>query len=145
AAGDELLADFYSRWQNDPLVLDKWLTLQATCSLPGTLERVQELMDHPAFSMRNPNKVRALVGGFCSNPHPFHAKDGKGYDFLVDCITELDPMNPQVAARMVAPLSRWKQYDQERQGLMKAALERIAALPGLSRDVGEIVEKSRNQ
>ncbi|WPD21831.1 MAG: aminopeptidase N [Candidatus Electrothrix scaldis] len=142
AAGDELLADFYSRWQNDPLVLDKWLTLQATCSLPGTLERVQELMGHPAFSMRNPNKVRALVGGFCSNQYSFHARDGKGYDFLVACITELDPMNPQVAARMVAPLSRWKQYDQERQGLMKAALERIAALPGLSRDVGEIVEKS---
>ncbi|WP_339132937.1 MAG: aminopeptidase N [Candidatus Electrothrix sp. GW3-4] len=142
AAGDELLADFYSHWQTDPLVMDKWLTLQATCPLPDTLQRVQELMQHPAFSMKNPNKVRALVGAFCGNQHQFHAKDGKGYTFLVDCITELDPMNPQVAARMVSPLTRWKQYDQHRQQLMKAALERIADLPGLSRDTGEIVEKS---
>ncbi|MCI5218618.1 MAG: DUF3458 domain-containing protein, partial [Candidatus Electrothrix sp. LOE2] len=72
----------------------------------------------------------------------FHAKDGKGYSFLVDCITELDPVNPQVAARMVSPLTRWKQYDEQRQQFMKAALERIAGLPGLSRDTGEIVEKS---
>ncbi len=142
AAGDELLADFYSRWQNNPLVVDKWLTLQATCTLPGTLERVQDLMRHPAFSMKNPNKVRSLIGAFCSNQHQFHAKDGKGYSFLVDCITELDPVNPQVAARMVSPLTRWKQYDEHRRQLMKAALERIADLPGLSRDTGEIVEKS---
>ena len=142
AAGDELLADFYSRWQDNPLVVDKWLALQATCTLPSTLEKVQELMQHSAFSMKNPNKVRSLIGAFCSNQHQFHAKDGKGYSFLVDCITELDPVNPQVAARMLPPLTRWKQYDEQRQQLMKAALERIAALPGLSRDTGEIVEKS---
>ena len=142
AAGDELLADFYSRWQNDPLVMDKWLALQATCALPGTLERVQELMQHSSFSMKNPNKVRSLIGAFCSNQHQFHAKDGKGYSFLVDCIMELDPMNPQVAARMLSPFTRWKQYDEQRQQLMKAALEQIASLPGLSRDTGEIVEKS---
>ncbi|MDU9048894.1 MAG: aminopeptidase N [Candidatus Electrothrix sp. Rat3] len=142
AAGDELLADFYSRWQNDPLVVDKWLVLQATCTLPGTLQRVQELMQHSAFSMKNPNKVRSLIGAFCGNQHQFHVKDGSGYTFLVNCITELDPVNPQVAARMVSPLTRWKQYDEQRQQLMKAALERIAAQPGLSRDTGEIVEKS---
>ncbi|MGB5684845.1 MAG: aminopeptidase N [Candidatus Electrothrix sp.] len=142
AAGDELLADFYSRWQNDPLVVNKWLALQATCTLPGTLERVQELMRHSAFSMKNPNKVRSLIGAFCSNQHQFHAKDGKSYSFLVDCIMELDPMNPQVAARILSPLTRWKQYDEQRQQLMQAALEQIASLPGLSRDTGEIVEKS---
>ncbi|MCW5203875.1 aminopeptidase N [Desulfobulbus sp. US4] len=142
AAGDKLLADFHSRWQDDPLVMDKWLVLQATCTLPGTLERVQELMRHPAFSMKNPNKVRSLIGAFCGNQHQFHAKDGKGYSFLVQCITELDPINPQVAARMLPPLTRWKQYDEHRQQLMKAALERIAKLPGLSRDTGEIVQKS---
>ncbi|CAK8720190.1 Aminopeptidase N [Candidatus Electrothrix aarhusensis] len=141
-AGDELLADFYSHWQNDPLVVDKWLALQATCTLSGTLERVQKLTQHPAFSMKNPNKVRSLIGAFCGNQHQLHSKDGKGYTFLVDCITELDPINPQVAARMLPPLTRWKQYDEHRQELMKAALERIAALPSLSRDTGEIVKKS---
>ncbi|CAK8718167.1 Aminopeptidase N [Candidatus Electrothrix laxa] len=142
AAGDELLTDFYSRWQDDPLVVDKWFILQATCTLSGTQERVQDLMQHSAFSMKNPNKVRSLIGAFCSNQHQFHAKNGKGYNFLVDCITELDPMNPQVAARMISPFTRWKQYDEQRQQLMKAALERIACLPGLSRDTGEIIEKS---
>ncbi|WP_446009731.1 aminopeptidase N [Candidatus Electrothrix sp.] len=142
AAGDELLADFYDRWQDDPLVVDKWLVLQATCTLPGTLQRVLELMQHPAFSMKNPNKVRSLIGAFCGNQHQFHAKDGSGYTFLVDCITELDPINHQVAARMVSPLTRWKQYDEHRRDLMKTALEEIAALPGLSRDTGEIVDKS---
>ncbi|MCW5212795.1 aminopeptidase N [Desulfobulbus sp. TB] len=141
-AGDELLADFYDRWQNDPLVVDKWLILQATCTLPGTLQRVQELMQHPAFSMKNPNKVRSLIGAFCGNQHQFHTKDGQGYTFLVDCITELDPINPQVAARMVSPLTRWKQYDAQRQQLMQQALEQISDLPNLSRDTGEIVEKS---
>ncbi|MCI5180712.1 MAG: DUF3458 domain-containing protein, partial [Candidatus Electrothrix sp. AW3_4] len=142
AVGDELLADFYARWHNDPLVVDKWLILQATCTLPGTLQRVQELMQHPAFSMKNPNKVRSLIGAFCGNQQQFHANDGQGYAFLVDCVTELDPINPQVTARMVSPLTRWKQYDAHRQDLMKTALEEIAVLPGLSRDVGEIVEKS---
>ena len=142
AAGDELLADFYNKWQDDPLVVDKWLILQATCILPGTLERVKELMKHPAFSMKNPNKVRSLIGAFCSNQQQFHAKDGSGYSFLANRIMELDPMNPQIAARMLTPLTMWKRYDTKRQQLMKTELERIAALPGLSGDVSEIVEKS---
>jgi len=142
AAGDELLADFYKKWQDDPLVVDKWLILQATCLLPGTLDRVKELMLHPAFSIKNPNKVRSLIGAFCSNQQQFHAGDGSGYTFLADRIMELDPMNPQIASRMLTPLTMWKRYDKNRQKLMKTELERIAALPGLSRDVGEIVEKS---
>ena len=142
AAGDELLADFYTTWQGDPLVVDKWLTLQATCILPGTLERVKELMKQPAFSMKNPNKVRSLIGAFCSNQQQFHVEDGSGYSFLGNRIMELDPMNPQIAARMLTPLTMWKRYDSNRQKLMKTELERIAALPGLSGDVSEIVEKS---
>ncbi len=142
AAGDELLADFYNQWQDDPLVVNKWLSLQATCILPGTLERVKELLEHPAFSMKNPNKVRSLIGAFCSNQQQFHVKDGNGYRFLADRIRELDPMNPQIAARMLTPLTMWKRYDIRRQQLMKIELERIADFPGLSGDVGEIVEKS---
>ncbi len=142
AAGDELLANFYEKWQHDPLVVDKWLILQATCILPGTLDRVKKLMEHPAFSIKNPNKVRSLIGAFCSNQQQFHAKDGSGYTFLSDRIIELDPMNPQVASRLVTPLTMWKRYDVDRQQLMKAELERIGAIAGLSGDVGEIVEKS---
>ncbi|WP_417910564.1 aminopeptidase N [Candidatus Electronema sp. PJ] len=141
-AGDALLAEFYAKWQHDPLVVDKWLILQATCLLPGTLQRVKALTQHPAFSMKNPNKVRSLIGAFGGNLYQFHAVDGTGYAFLADCVLELDPANPQVAARMLTPLTQWKRYDARRQQLMQAELERIAALPGLSRDVGELVAKS---
>jgi aminopeptidase N len=142
AAGDDLLADFYARWKDDPLVVDKWLTLQATCILPGTLDRVKRLLSHPSFSMKNPNKVRSLIGSFCGNQQQFHALDGSGYTFLADRIMELDPVNPQVASRLVTPLTMWKRYDAVRQVLMKKELERITTLPSLSGDVGEIVEKS---
>jgi len=142
AAGDELLADFYSTWRHDPLVIDKWFVLQASCILPGTLARVQELLTHPAFSLKNPNKVRSLLGAFCANQQQFHAADGSGYAFLAARVKELDPMNPQMAARMLAPLTLWRRYDAVRQQLMKQTLEEIAALPGLSRDAGEVVGKS---
>jgi aminopeptidase N len=142
AAGDALLAEFYQKWQNDPLVVDKWLILQATCSLPGTLQRVKELLKHPAFSMKNPNKVRSLIGAFGSNLRQFHAVDGSGYAFLADCVAELDPINPQTAARLLTPLTQWRRYDAARQQLMRAALERTAALPGLSRDASEVVARS---
>ncbi len=142
AAGDELLADFYGKWQNDPLVVDKWLILQASCTLPGTLARVKELLHHPAFSIKNPNKVRSLIGVFCANQHQFHAADGSGYAFLTEQIKELDSLNPQVAARMLTPLTQWKCYDTKRQQLMQTALERIATLPGLSPNTDEVVRKS---
>lgn len=141
--GDLLLADFYRKWQADPLVVDKWLTLQAACSLPGTLERVKALTRHPAFSLKNPNKVRALIGAFCSaNHHQFHAEDGSGYVFLTDHILALDRMNPQVAARLLTPLTIWRRYDAARQQLMQEQLERINAESGLSSDVREIVDRS---
>jgi aminopeptidase N len=138
------LADFYERFKTDPLVLDKWLALQATSTLPDTLDRVKALMSHPAFSMRNPNKVRSLVGAFTmANPLRYHAADGAGYDFHAERTIELNATNPQVAARLLSPLGRWKRFDTGRQAKMKAALDRILAEPKLSREVYEIASKSR--
>jgi aminopeptidase N len=143
AKGEELLAEFYGDWKDDPLVVDKWLTLQAACPLPGALERVRKLMAHPAFTLKNPNKVRALIGAFCTaNQVRFHEAGGEGYVFLSDCVMEIDPMNPQIAARLLTPLTAWKRYDAPRQALMRAQLERIAASPALSREVAEVAAKS---
>ncbi len=143
AARRELLDDFAKRFENDPLVLDKWLALEASSALPGTLERVKALTSHPAFSIKNPNKVRALIGTFAAaNPVRFHADDGSGYAFLADRVLELDKLNPQTAARTLAPLRRWRKFDEARQKLMRAELERILAEPKLSRDVYEIASKS---
>ena len=139
----EALAAFYHRFQDDPLVVDKWFSLQATAPRPETLAQVRELMEHPAFTMRNPNRVRSLVGAFAhGNPACFHDPSGAGYAFVADRVLELDATNPQVAARMLAPLSRWKRYAQEYQELMRDQLERIRRHAKLSNDVGEIVEKS---
>ena len=139
----ELLDDFARRFEKDPLVLDKWLSLEAASALPGTLDRVKELTGHPAFSIRNPNKVRALIGAFASgNPVRFHAADGSGYRFLADRVIELDRLNPQTAARTLAPLRRWRKFDETRRRLMRAELQRILAEPKLSRDVYEIASKS---
>lgn len=141
-AGDELLEDFYKTWKHDPLVVDKWLILQAGCSLPGTLQRVQALLGHEAFTMDNPNKVRSLIATFCSaNQDQFHAKDGSGYAFLVEQVTRLDKKNPQIAARLLTPLTGWRRYEPQKQKLMQAALEKIRA-EVTSKDVLEITEKS---
>ncbi len=137
------LDDFYDRFRGDPLVVDKWLALQAVSSRPDTLQRVTDLLGHPAFSLRNPNKVRALIGGFTTgNPLRYHAADGSGYDFHAARTIELDAINRQVAARLLAPLGRWRRFEPVRQAKMKAALERILAAPALSRDVYEIASKS---
>jgi aminopeptidase N len=137
------LDDFYDRFADDPLVVAKWMTLQAISSLPDTLEQVTALLDHSAFSITNPNKVHALVGAFANgNPLRFHAADGSGYEFLADRVLELDAINPQVGARLLAPLGRWRRYDEGRQGYMKSQLERILAKDGLSRDIYEITYKS---
>jgi aminopeptidase N len=134
---------FYERWQDEPLVLDKWLRVQATSRLPGTLDEVKRLMAHPAFSIANPNKVYALIGAFSAGNHVrFHAADGSGYDFLADQVIALDKLNPQVASRMARAFDRWKKFDAGRQAHARAALERIRNAPGLSRDVAEIVTKA---
>jgi aminopeptidase N len=143
ATGDRLLAGFYQEWQDDPLVVDKWLTLQALCTLPGTLERVKELTEHPAFNLKNPNKVRALIGAFCAgNQVGFHAAGGAGYGFLADYVIRLDAMNPQIAARQLTPLTNWQRYDAARQALMRGQLERIMGSSALSGEVAEVVGKS---
>jgi aminopeptidase N len=143
AERQEALDDFYARFKDDALVLDKWLSLQAMSVLPDTLARITALLGHPAFSLKKPNKVRALVGTFASaNPLRYHAADGAGYVFHADRILELDPINPQVAARLLTPLGRWQRIDKGRQALMKRELARILKAPKLSRDVYEIASKS---
>lgn len=140
---EEQMAAFYRKWKSEPLVIDKWLSLLAQSSLPQTPQIVENLLRHEAFNIKNPNRVRALIGAFCQgNPYHFHAQDGRGYAFLADRILEIDSFNPQVAAKLTTPLGRWRRYDAGRQQLMKTQLERIAAREDLSRDAGEIVEKS---
>jgi aminopeptidase N len=142
---EEALEAFYRKWQHDPLVMDKWFTLQATSKRPDTLENVKRLMAHPAFNIKNPNKVRALIGAFChGNPARFHDRSGDGYVFHGDQVLALDSLNPQVAARLLGAITRWAKYDEERQRMMKAQLERIASAPGISRDCYEIASKSQN-
>jgi aminopeptidase N len=137
------LATFYEQWQQEPLMIDQWFTIQATSPLPETFEQVRELAGHPAFDIRNPNRVRALIGAFCSqNAIGFHRADGDGYRFLADQIIELNRLNPQIAARLLGPLTRWKKRDAQRQLLMKQQLRRIHDTGGLSRGVLEVVSKS---
>ncbi len=140
---DQLVADFYERWKDEPLVLDKWFTLQATSSRMDTLDRVRELARHPDFNPRNPNRVRALVGAFCSgNQVRFHGSDGAGYLFLTDHVIDLDASNPQLASRMASIFNDWRRYDEDRQAAIQAQLERIAGRESLSNDVYEIVHRA---
>jgi aminopeptidase N len=133
---------FHARWKDEPLVVDKWLAVQATSRLPGTLARVRELLLHPAFDIKVPNKVYALIRAFASNHVRFHAADGGGYAFLADQVIALDALNPQVAARMARSFDRWKRFDDGRKGHARRQLERVRDTKGLSKDVGEIVTKA---
>ncbi len=140
---DKTLADFENKWIGDTLVMDKWFIMQAIKPGRDTVFKVLELMQHPAFNIKNPNKVRALIGVFATlNPTGFHAADGSGYRFHADRVIQLDPINPQIAARMAAAFSRWKRYDEDRKMLMKAELKRISAVASLSGDVSEIVNNA---
>jgi aminopeptidase N len=146
-AASAALASFEREYANEPLVMDKWFTMQATAMrLPGqarVVDRVRELMNHSAFSIRNPNKVRALITAFCTgNLAEFHAADGSGYDFWAEQVIAIDALNPQVAARLARALDRWLRFDAARRQLMRAALERVAGHAGLSGDVAEIVGKA---
>lgn len=137
------LKAFAEHFKDNPLVMDQWFSVQAACTLPHGLARVQQLMQHPAFTLKNPNKVRALIGAFAGqNPVNFHAVDGSGYRFLADQVITLNALNPQIAARLLAPLTRWAKYDSARQELMKGELQRILASGELSSDVFEVVSKS---
>ena len=136
------LVAFYDRYKDDHLVVNKWLAVQAAAPLPDTLATVRRLMQHNAFDLKNPNKVRAVVTTFAmTNPVNFHAIDGSGYAFLADQILAINTFNPLTAARLVPPLGRWRRFDPTRQKLIKAQLERLAAAPELSPDVYELVMK----
>ena len=138
----QALDDFYKKWQADAQVVEKWLAIQASADLPDVLERVKALMQHEAFSLSNPNKVRSLIGRFSANTVHFHAADGSGYTFLAENVLKLDERNPQLAARLVQALSRWRRYDENRRQLMQKQLQRILAKEELSRDVYEITSRS---
>ena len=133
---------FYEKWKHEPLVVDKWLAVQSTSRLPDALPRVKRLLSHPAFDIKVPNKVYALIRGFASNHVRFHAADGSGYAFLADQVIALNALNPQVAARMARGFDRWKRFDAARQAKARAQLERIRDTAGLSKDVAEIVTKA---
>ena len=133
---------FYDRWRSEALVVDKWFAVQSTSRLPETLERVRSLMSHPAFDIKVPNKVYALIYAFSGNQVRFHAADGSGYAFLADQVLALDRLNPQVAARMARGFDRWRKFDGGRQAHARAQLERMRDTEGLSRDVAEIVTKA---
>ena len=139
----EALADFYARWREEALVVDKWFALQAMAQRPDAIEVVTGLLGHEAFTLANPNRVRSLIGAFAqANPTGFHRPDGAGYAFVADHVLALDRRNPQVASRLAQPFGRWRRYDATRQDHMRGQLERILATEGLSRDVYEIAIKS---
>ncbi|MEQ6889859.1 aminopeptidase N [Halomonas sp. CS7] len=139
---DPALKAFGEKWAHDPLVMDQWFSLQVTRPQADVLDRVKFLMAHPAFSLKNPNRVRALIGAFANqNPVNFHRADGAGYRLLADTVIELNRLNPEIAARLITPLTRWARFDEARQELMKAELERIRA-EELSPNVYEVVEKA---
>jgi aminopeptidase N len=139
----DALDDFYQRWQRDRLVVDKWFALQATSTLPGTLNELQLLLDHPAFELTNPNRFRSLVGVFSQrNQVRFHDPSGDGYRFLTDQLLRLIPVNPQVSARLLGPLTTWRRFEPGRSQLMRQQLQRIQAVADLPRDVYEVVSKS---
>jgi aminopeptidase N len=139
----EALDDFYARYAGDPLIVDKWFTLQATIPEPATLDRIKALSSHPAFSFANPNRVRALISAFAlSNQKEFNRADGAGYDFIADTVLALDPKNPQLAARLLSAFKSWRVLEPTRRARAEAALRRVAATPSLSADVGDIVRRA---
>ena len=133
---------FYNRYRDDALTLDKWFQTQAFAVHPDTVDLVEQLGQHPDFTLTNPNRARALYGAFAGNQWAFHHGSGKGYRLVADCIIALDKINPQTAARLVPPLGRWKRFDEGRAAMMRAQLQRILAEPGLSKDVMEQAGKS---
>ena len=138
---DRAFTHFHDRFRGDPLVLDKWMSLQAGAPLSDTVASVRALMKHPAFDMKNPNRVRALIGAFSANHLRFHDRSGAGYRLVGDVIRTLDPMNPQVAARLAGAFETWRRYDPNRQSLMRAELDAILAQKGLSPNLFEVASK----
>lgn len=143
AAGQAALDRFYKKWKDDAQVVELWFSVQSANSEFADLSHIKALMQHEAFQITNPNKVRSVIGAFCNqNLQGFHQQDGSGYEFLADRVIELDGMNPQIASRLLSPLTRWRKFDESRQSMMQAQLKRIFAQGNLSKDVREVVEKS---
>ncbi len=140
---EQALTGFYEQWKHNPLVIDKWMTLQAHSSHKNTLSHIRELTRHAAFNIENPNRVRSLIGAFVmGNQLRFHAGDGSGYAFLADNVLTLDAINPQVAARLCGAFETWRRFDSKRQTLIRSQLSRMSKAENLSRNVREIVEKT---
>lgn len=138
-----LLESFQKQWQNEALVMNQWFSIQASDPTEGVLDRVRKLEQHPLFDTRNPNKLRSLIAAFCMrNQVNFHAEDGSGYEYLGDWIVRLNSQNPQIAARLLTPLTRWRQYPPKAQTLMRKQLLRLQAMDGLAKDLYEVVSKS---
>jgi aminopeptidase N len=142
AAREQLIERFAKTYADEPLVLDKWLMAQALIAEPGTLERVKGLMQHPAFSLGNPNRVRSLIGGFAANLTQFNRPDGAGYGFVADIVIALDRSNPQVASRLLGSFKSWRMLEPGRKALAEQALAMVARTPNLSRDVSDIAERA---
>ncbi|MDQ0314723.1 aminopeptidase N [Amorphus orientalis] len=141
-SAEPALEDYAKMFEGDALAMDKWLSMQAMIPQPDTLDRVRELMDHPAFSIANPNRVRALIGAFATgNATGFHRADGAGYHFIANIVIELDPKNPQVAARLLAAFRSWRSLEEGRRTLARQELERVAERADLSRDSSDIVSR----
>ncbi|MDX1610380.1 MAG: aminopeptidase N, partial [Halofilum sp. (in: g-proteobacteria)] len=140
---EEQFEKFYQKWKNDPLVTDKWLSLQAISKREGVIDDVKRLMQHEAFTRKNPNRIRALIGAFCmGNFVRFHAADGSGYKLLTDFVIELDPVNPQIASRLVQAMIRWKRFDGARQEKIKKFLEQAISSSACSQNTYEVVSRS---
>ena len=140
--GADCLADFRRRYDGNPLVIDKWLTVEAMIPGEGALARIQRLMADPAFSLQNPNRARSLLGTFASaNPTGFHRADGAAYAFFLETIMAIDAFNPQVAARLATALRSWKQLEPKRRKRLRANLARAAAKGGLSSDLADILQR----
>ncbi len=133
---------FYNRYAGNPLVIDKWFQTQALSARDDTGATVAALLEHPDFTLANPNRARALLGAFAVNQRAFHAADGAGYRLLAEQLLLLDRLNPQTAAKLLPPLGRWRRHDTERAALMRGELERIVAAPGVSKDLFEQASKS---
>ena len=139
---ERLITRFAETYASEPLVLDKWLMAQALIAEPETLQRVKRLMQHPAFSLGNPNRVRALIGGFAANLTQFNRADGEGYGFVADIVVALDRTNPQVASRLLGSFKSWRMLEPGRRRLAQEALGMVARTPNLSRDVSDIAERA---
>ena len=142
ALRNEVLTKFYDDAEGDALVLNKWFTIQATASKPDVLDDVKRLTEHPEFTLKNPNRCRALLSAFTANSAAFHQEDGSGYAFIGEKIAALDALNPQIASRMSGSLISFKRYDGTRAAKMKEELERISQIDGLSPDTFEVVSRA---